>query len=115
MNTLGYSRRFHAWAAYREDAEHTYEGLIRSFEWFGGVPSEVWVDNQKATVVSHIPSGKVRFNPGFIQLADHYGFTPRACCPYRSQTKGKDERMVRYVKACVPGDSNDGYEVTFWE
>ena len=31
VNTLGYSRRFHFWCADREDAEHTYEGLIRSF------------------------------------------------------------------------------------
>jgi transposase len=32
VNTLGYSRRFHFWCTDREDAEHTYEGLIRSFE-----------------------------------------------------------------------------------
>ena len=35
--TLGYSRRFYAWAAFSNDAEHTYESLIRSFEWFAGV------------------------------------------------------------------------------
>jgi len=40
----------------------------------------------------------VRFNPGFLQVAEHYGFVPRACRPHRPQTKGKDERMVRYVK-----------------
>ncbi len=31
VNTLGFSRRFHFWCTTREDAEHTYEGLIRSF------------------------------------------------------------------------------------
>ncbi|RMH36312.1 MAG: IS21 family transposase [Gammaproteobacteria bacterium] len=98
VNLLGYSRRFHVWAALCEDAEHTYESLVRAFEWFGGVPQEVWVDNQKAAVLSHAPNGKVRFNPGFVQLAEHYGFKPKACRPYRPQTKGKDERMVRYVK-----------------
>jgi transposase len=36
VNTLGYSRRFHFWCTDCEDAEHTYEGLIRSFEYFGG-------------------------------------------------------------------------------
>ena len=46
VNTLGYSRRFHFWCTTCEDAEHTYEGLIRSFEWFGGVVAEVLVDNQ---------------------------------------------------------------------
>ena len=98
VNTLGYSRRFHVWAAPCEDAEHTYEGLIRAFEHFGGVPAQVWVDNQKTAVVSHGPEGRVRFNPGFVELASHYGFRPRACRPRRPQTKGKDERVVRYVK-----------------
>ena len=41
VNTLGYSRRFHVMAAGRCDAEHTYESLIRAFEWFGGVPRQV--------------------------------------------------------------------------
>jgi len=98
VNLLGYSRRFHVWAATCEDAEHTYESLARAFEWFGGVPAEVWVDNQKAAVLSHDVGGAVRFNPGFVQLAEHYGFAPRACRPHRPQTKGKVERQVAYVK-----------------
>jgi transposase len=32
VNQLGYSRRFHFWCAAHQDAEHTYEGLIRSLE-----------------------------------------------------------------------------------
>lgn len=98
VNLLGYSRRFHVWCAPRLDAEHTYEGLIRSFEYFGGVPTEVLVDNQKAAVVLHPSDGKVVFNPRFADLAQHYGFLPRACRPYRAKTKGKDERMVGYLK-----------------
>jgi len=98
VNELAYSRRFHAWATDSQDAEHTYAGIIRSLEYFGGVPQEVLVDNQKAAVHQHLPSGAVTFNPRFLDLADHYGFTPRACRPYRAQTKGKDERMVGYLK-----------------
>lgn len=98
VNQLGYSRRFHVWATDSHDAEHTYEGLIRSFEYFGGVPQEVLVDNQKTAVLLHPANGRVQFNPRFIDLAAHYGFRPRACKPYRAQTKGKDERMVRYIK-----------------
>jgi len=51
VNQLGYSRRFHFWCTDSQDAEHTYEGLIRSFEYFGGVPREVLVDNQKCAVL----------------------------------------------------------------
>ena len=98
VNLLGYSRRFHFWCCEREDAEHTYEGIIRSLEHFGGVPQEVLVDNQKAAVLVHPSNGQVRFNERFLDLAGRYGFRPRACQPYRARTKGKDERMVGYIK-----------------
>ena len=101
MNTLGYSRRFHFLSTDSEDAEHTYEGLVRSFEYFGGVTEEVLVDNQKSAVLEHPSHGKTYFNGRFVDLAGHYGFTPRACKPYRARTKGKDERMVGYVKGNI--------------
>jgi hypothetical protein len=44
VSTLGYSRRFYFWGTDSEDAEHTYEALVRAFEWFGGVPGEVLVE-----------------------------------------------------------------------
>jgi transposase len=98
VNTLGYSRCFHFWCTDSQDAEHTYEGLLRSFEYFGGVTQEVLVDNQKSAVLSHSVGQGAVFNPRFVDLAGYYGFTPRACRPYRAQTKGKDERMVGYIK-----------------
>jgi transposase len=98
VNQLAYSRRFHFWCSDSQDAEHTYEGLIRSLEYFGGVPQEVLVDNQKAAVLLHPAQGQAHFNERFVDLAGHYGFTPRACRPYRARTKGKDERMVGYIK-----------------
>lgn len=98
VNTLGFSRRFHFWCTDSQDAEHTYEGLIRSFEHFDGVTETVLVDNQKAAVLVNRPGEKAQFSPRFVDLADHYGFVPRACQPYRARTKGKDERMVGYVK-----------------
>lgn len=57
----------------------------------------VLVDNQKAAVLKN-HNGKVLFNSGFLLLADHYGFQPRACRPRRARTKGKVERMVKYLK-----------------
>jgi len=99
VNELGYSRRFHFWCTDSQDAEHTYEGLVRSFEYFGGAPRDVLVDNQKAAVLEPRENGApARFNERFLDLAGHYGFTPRACRPYRARTKGKDERMVGYVQ-----------------
>lgn len=55
------------------------------------------VDNQKAAVLKN-HNGKVVLNAGFLQLAQHYDFQPRACRPRRARTKGKVERMVKYLK-----------------
>ena len=98
VNTLGYSRKFHFWGTDANDAEHTYEGLILSFEWMGGGCGEVLVDNQKSAVIDHRAGKPAVFHPRFLDLAAHYGFVPKACRPYRARTKGKDERMVRYIK-----------------
>lgn len=98
VNELGYSRRFHFWCTESNDAEHTYEGLIHSLEYFGGGTQEVLVDNQKCAVLQASNTGSPRFNERFVDLAKWYGFTPRACKPYRARTKGKDERMVSYIK-----------------
>src|SRR5262245_66281155 len=86
----GYSRRFHFWATDCEDAEHTYEALVRAFEWFGGVPAEVLVDNQKAAVLAHRRGRDVQFHPRFLDLAGHYGFQiGRASCRERGEVAGE--------------------------
>lgn len=97
VNLLGYGRAVHVVAMASEDAEHTYEAIVQAFEYFGGACATVLVDNQKAAVLDWREGGP-RFNPRFRALGQHYGFTPKACRPRRAQTKGKVERMVRYVK-----------------
>jgi len=95
--TLGFSRRFYAWITDRADTEHFLEGMIRAFEWFGGVTEQVVVDNLKSAVLGRV-GGQVEWNPRFLDFAAYYGFRPFACRPYRARTKGKDERMVGYLK-----------------
>ena len=97
-NTLGFSRRFHVWAGPSLDAEHTYESVICALEYFQGTPSEVLFDNQGPIVLEHRPPDRARFHPRAADVAEHYGFTLKACRPYRARTKGKTERMVGYVK-----------------
>jgi hypothetical protein len=38
------------------------------------------------------------WHPKFLDFAGYYGFTPQLCRPYRARTKGKVERMIRYVR-----------------
>lgn len=96
--TLGYSRRAHAWAFERLDAEHLYESVVRAFAYFGGVTAQLLVDNPKALVRQHPQGEAAIFNERFLDLCTHYGVHPHACRPYRARTKGKDERMVGYLK-----------------
>ena len=97
--TLGFSRRLHVRASLRERQADWFAGLEETFGLFGGVPSEVLLDNARALVDDHNPQTReVRFNARFLAFARYWGFTPRACAPYRARTKGKDERGVGYVK-----------------
>jgi transposase len=43
-------------------------------------------------------AGRVLWHPVFEDFTRYWGFTPRACQPYRAQTKGKTESGVKYVK-----------------
>ena len=45
-----------------------------------------------------LEGGALVRNAEFLRFAHHWGFTPRACRPYRAQTKGKVERPVRYLR-----------------
>jgi hypothetical protein len=45
-----------------------------------------------------LEGGALIRNAEFLRFARHWGFTPRACRPYRAQTKGKVERPVRYLR-----------------
>jgi hypothetical protein len=65
---------------------------------FGGVPKELLHDNLKTAVLARSANGPIQWHPRYLDLADYYGFRPRACQPYRAQTKGKVERGIRYLR-----------------
>jgi transposase len=71
---------------------------VHAFEYFGGVPDELLYDNLKTAVLSHV-DGTVEWQSTFTDFAAYYGFTPRACRPYRAQTKGKVERPFPYIRS----------------
>ncbi len=97
--TLGYSRRCYVQAFGHERQSAWLEGMEGAFRHFGGVPQEVLLDNARALVTYHDPQTReVQFNERLRACADYWGFRPCACAPYRARTKGKDERMVGYVK-----------------
>lgn len=97
--TLGFSRRPYVDAFESEAAEDWFTTFEGAFEYFEGVPEEALIDNAKALVTKHdVHTREVVFSPRFSAFAKYWGFTPKACAPYRARTKGKDERGVAYVK-----------------
>lgn len=76
------------------------DGLEEAFAYFGGVPQELLFDQMRAVITRdlRLEGGALVRNTEFVRFAHHWGFTPRACRPYRAQTKGKVERPVRYLR-----------------
>ena len=76
------------------------DGLERAFARCGGVPKELLFDQMRAVVLSdqRVGGGELVLNAEFLRFAAHWGFHPRACRPYRAQTKGKVERPSRYIR-----------------
>lgn len=101
-----------------------------TFDYFQGIPNDIWYDNMKTVVIERdaYGEGKHRLHHPFYQFAKSMGFNAKLCKPYRPQTKGKVERMVRYVrdnfyrplstKLAQTGESLDvetaNYEVKKW-
>jgi len=97
--TLGYSRRTFVTIFLHERQSAWLQGLESAFRHFGGTTQEVLVDNARALVNEHdVQTREVRFNDRFHAFCRYWKVIPRACAPYRAQTKGKDERGVGYVK-----------------
>lgn len=95
--TLGFSRRGFYWAYPNEQLSQFLEAHERAFAHFGGLTAEHLYDRPR-TVCYQGAAGRVVWNPTFKAFAEHWGFEPRVCRPYRAQTKGKVESAVKYVK-----------------
>src|ERR1700754_3430382 len=97
---LGYSRLLWCRFYVRQDMRTLIDGLEEAFGYFGGVPQELLFDQMKAVITRdlRLEGGALIRNAEFLRFAHHWGFTARACRPYRAQTKGKVERPVRYLR-----------------
>jgi len=97
--TLGYSRRNFVQPFRHQRQSAWFQGMEGAFRHWGGVAEQVLVDNARALVTYHNPETReVRYHERFVAFCRYWGVQPRACAPYRPQTKGKDESGVGYVK-----------------
>lgn len=95
---LCYSRMLYVEFTLSEAMDHFLTCHRHAFEFFGGVPQKIMIDNLKVGVVRHPTGQKALFNPRYTDFAAHYGFQPVACNVRKANEKGRVENGVGYVK-----------------
>ena len=109
--TLAYSRMMYLQFTLTEKMEQWLDAHLRAFEFFGGVPAKVMIDNLKCAVLDHPLGGPARFHPRYLELAAHFGFSAVACGVRKPHEKGRVERNVGYIKKNLLG----GLEISSFE
>lgn len=95
---LSYSRMLYVEFAVSEKLENFLGCHISAFEYFGGVPQKVMIDNLKTGVLKHPRGEPALYHPHYAEFAAHYGFEPVACNVRKPNEKGRVENAVGYVK-----------------
>lgn len=78
--------------------ENLFIGMVHAFMVMG-VPGTVLTDNMKSVVTGRDADGRPVWNGEYAAFMELVGFKTRLCKPYHPYTKGKVERLVRFVKS----------------
>lgn len=77
--------------------ENLFIGMIHAFQYMG-IPEYILTDNMKSVVDRRDLSGKPVWNREYETFMTTVGFKTKLCKPRHPYTKGKVERLVRFVK-----------------
>lgn len=95
---LCYSRRTFLMAFPSQKQEAFFEGHVRAFNFFGGVPHRISYDNLKAAV-KEILEGRHRVEQeAFFHFRGHYLFNSHYCTPGAGHEKGSVEHHVGFYR-----------------
>jgi transposase len=95
--TLAYSRHLYAELVFDQSVATWLRCHRHAFEWFGGVPTRLVIDNAKCAVVSAVFHDPV-IQRAYRDCAEHYGFLIAPCRVRTPEHKGKVEQGgVHYV------------------
>ncbi len=95
---LPYSDAIFVMACERECTETFWEGHVRAFEFYGGVPRRIAYDNSKIAVSLITGAHQRKLRDEFLQLQSHYLFEEHFCCVRRPNEKGVVEGTVKYAR-----------------
>ena len=94
---LSYSRYDYYEVVFDQKIETWIQCHINAFNYFGGVPKVIKLDNLKAGVLDANFYEPI-YQKEYKQMADHYNCLLSPCRPYQPQEKGKVESGIKYVK-----------------
>lgn len=96
---LCYSRMMYVQFTLSQSMEHFLGCHLNAFRFFKRVPRHIMIDNLKTGVLKRSRIGRdITFNPRYVDFANHYGFTIKACGVAKGNEKGRVENAVGYVK-----------------
>ncbi len=95
---LCYSRMMYVEFTVSQTMEHFLACHQHAFEFLGGTPTNVMVDNLKSAVLKRALGQAPVFNPKYAAFAEHYGFRIVPCNVGKGNEKGRVENGVGYVK-----------------
>ena len=81
-----------------ETKECLCEGLMRIFEFIGGVPLRILFDNMSSAVVHIEEHGKRQLTEMFMRFTMHHRFKAEFCNPDSPNEKGNVENKVGYIR-----------------
>jgi transposase len=95
---LCYSRMMYVEFTVSQTMEHFLACHQHAFDFFGGIPHKVMVDNLKSAVLKRAVGDAPVLNPKYLDFATHHGFTITPCNVGKGNEKGRVENGVGYVK-----------------
>jgi hypothetical protein len=84
------------WFTTSEDQRHTFEGIVRMFEAFGGVPAAARTDRMGALGSSQ--GRRFKLHPAAVAFAAHHAVKLTSCQAGDAKRKGKLERPFRQLR-----------------
>jgi transposase len=95
---LSYSRRTLVQAYPSQRQECFFDGHVRAFDFFGGVPRVISYDNLKTAVYKVLTGRKREEQEAFTLFRSHYLFDSHYCTPGKGHEKGGVEHLVGYAR-----------------
>ena len=82
----------------RQSTEFFFDGLMKSFDFFGGIPKKIIFDNLKPAVKEVLQGSERVLQDEFLRFKSFYCFEAEFCGPGKGNEKGLIENLVKYTR-----------------